>query len=445
MRPESFRSPVELVGAHVRLVPLQPSHAEALAPVWANPDVNRYLIGLVPGPDRSDLRPLVDYLLSQQARGTDLAFTTIRTSDGRPIGMTRYLHIDRPNDAVEIGGTWLDPSCWRTPCNTESKLLLLRHAFETEGVHRVCLQTDARNARSQTAIARIGAQREAVLRDDRRLAENGFRSSVFFRILRPEWPAIERSLTAKLDRPPVETGWPAAEARRGPTIARAAAAGPEPERRLPEIRLHPPVTLHGRYVALVPLDRSQIPGLAHAGRDPEIWRWLRIPPGRDEREMTGLVDEFLAGQADGSLLPFAVLERSSGAPIGMFRFLDIDRHDRKAEIGTWIDSAYWRSPVNTEVKYLGLGWAFEHERVHRVQLRTDARNVRSQRAIERLGAVREGTHDEHLRLRDGTYRTSFVYSLLAPDWPGVKARLEERLARPWNPGGRPASGSIGGS
>ncbi len=445
MRPESFRSPVELKGAHVRLVPLQPSHAEALASVWANPDVHRYLIGLVPGPDRTDLHPLVDYLLSVQDRGTDLAFTTIRTSDGRPIGMTRYLHIDRPNDAVEIGGTWLDPSCWRTPCNTESKLLLLRHAFETEGVHRVCLQTDARNERSQAAIARIGARREAVLRDDRRLAENGFRSSVFFRILRRDWPAIERALTAKLERPPAETGPLPVEARRDPAVAKAIAPWPEPERRLPEIPLRPPVTLNGRYVALVPLDRSQIPGLAHAGRDPEIWRWLRIPPGRDAREMTVLVDEFLAGQADGSLLPFAVLERTSGELIGMFRFLDIDRHDRKVEIGTWIDSDYWRTPVNTEVKYLGLRWAFEHELVHRVQLRTDARNVRSQRAIERLGAIREGTHDEHLRLRDGTYRTSFVYSLLDSDWPEVKARLEQRLARPWSPGSNRGAGSIGGS
>ena len=117
---------------------------------------------------------------------------------------------------------------------------------------------------------------------------------------------------------------------------------------------------------------------------------------------------------------------------GMFRFFDIDRASRWVEVGTWLDPAVWRTPVNTEVKYLGLRYAFEEEGMHRVQLKTDSRNVRSQQAIERLGAVREGLLREHVRLPDGSLRSSYVYSVLESEWPSVKRNLEARLARPWN-------------
>ncbi len=193
----------------------------------------------------------------------------------------------------------------------------------------------------------------------------------------------------------------------------------------------PPVTLRGRYVNLEPLSAADVPGLAQAGRDPDVWRLLRIGPARTEPEMAELVDQFLSAQANGTLLPFVVRE-PSGRPVGMFRYFDIDREHRSVEIGTWLDPVVWRTPVNTEVKYLGLRHAFEAESVHRVQLRTDARNVRSQAAIARLGAVREGEHREHYRLRDGSFRTSIIYSILASEWPMVRRSLEERLARPWN-------------
>lgn len=196
---------------------------------------------------------------------------------------------------------------------------------------------------------------------------------------------------------------------------------------------HRPVVLRGRYVELVPLERAHIPGLTRAGHDPEVWRLLRIGPGRNEEEMTALVNEMLEAESTGSVLPFTVLAFPGREPAGFFRFLDIDRENRWVETGTWIDSARWRSPINTEVKYLALRHAFETEGFHRVQLRTDSRNVRSQRAIERLGAVAEGMHREHIRLRDGFYRTSLVYSILAPEWPPIKKRLEEKLARPWPP------------
>jgi N-acetyltransferase len=203
----------------------------------------------------------------------------------------------------------------------------------------------------------------------------------------------------------------------------------------------PPVSIAGHFVRLVPLERDHVPGLARAGRDPEVWRLLRIGPGRNETEMRVLVDELLALQDVGTVLPFTIVALPEGRPVGIFRYLYIDRENRSVETGTWLDSAVWRTPVNTEVKYLGLRYAFEEENVHRVQLKTDLRNERSQRAIERLGAVREGVHRQHYLLRDGTYRSSVCYSILAAEWPRVKQRLEELLARPWPVGASPIPSS----
>jgi RimJ/RimL family protein N-acetyltransferase len=206
MRPESFRTPLTLEGRYVRLVPLDRSQRAALLEVAQDPEGMRYLLN-APGPTAADMDAFFDLVLARQAEGTDLAFTTLRARDGKPVGMTRYLHIDRPNDAVEVGGTWLGRAWRGTPFNTESKLLMIGHAFEDEGVHRVYLQTDLRNERSKRAIERLGAVREAVLREDRRLPNGYYRSSVFYSILREEWPRVRAGLEEKLARP-----WTAAEA-----------------------------------------------------------------------------------------------------------------------------------------------------------------------------------------------------------------------------------------
>lgn len=201
------------------------------------------------------------------------------------------------------------------------------------------------------------------------------------------------------------------------------------------------VVLTGRYVELVPLSRGHVAGLARAGADESVWEFLRIGPGRTEEEMGRLVDVLLDLEARGEVMPFAVHALPEHRPVGMFRFLDIDRDDRRVEVGTWLDPLVWRTPVNTEVKYLGLRHAFEVEGVRRVQLKTDSRNARSQVAIERLGATREGTLREHIRRRDHSFRSSVVYSVLANEWPGVRSALEGQLARPWppGPGGAPSA------
>ena len=200
MRDESFRFYPTLEGRFVRLVPLDVAHAAPLAESAKDPEVRRFIL-TAPGASREDMEAVIRMLLERRAQGTDLPFTTIRRSDERPVGMTRYLGIDRPNDTVEVGGTWLDRGLWRSPFNTETKYLLLGHAFETEGAHRVYLKTDVRNERSQRAIERIGAVREAVLREHLRLPDGQYRSSVYYSILANEWPGVKRGLEERLARP----------------------------------------------------------------------------------------------------------------------------------------------------------------------------------------------------------------------------------------------------
>jgi N-acetyltransferase len=200
MDDASFRTPLTLRGRFAELVPLAAVHRDALFAASRDPAVFRYLrVGRVPTPGSMD--QLIDDILREQASGSALAFTTRLASDHRAIGMTRYLRIDRANQGVEIGGTWLDPTYWRSPVNTESKLLLLRQAFEVERAHRVQLQTDSRNERSQAAIARLGARREGILRDDVLLPDGVRRSSVYFSILAPEWPEVRSRLESALERP----------------------------------------------------------------------------------------------------------------------------------------------------------------------------------------------------------------------------------------------------
>jgi RimJ/RimL family protein N-acetyltransferase len=194
---ESFRNPVTLTGRWIRLVPLAPDHATALRAAAQDPEIRRFLVP-GPGETREEMEALVSLLLDQQKAGTDLPFTTILRADGRPVGMTGYLHIDRTNRSVEVGGTWLDSVLWRTPVNTESKFLLFRHAFETEKVHRVCLRTDLTDERSQRAVARLGAVREAVFRDDRLLPDGSFGSTVVYGVLASEWPRVRDGLERML-------------------------------------------------------------------------------------------------------------------------------------------------------------------------------------------------------------------------------------------------------
>jgi RimJ/RimL family protein N-acetyltransferase len=194
-----------------------------------------------------------------------------------------------------------------------------------------------------------------------------------------------------------------------------------------------PVTLEGRHVRLVPLAVEHVPALWEVGNDPDIWRWTLNQPASEE-DMRRYVDAALAKRAAGGGLPFATLDAATGRVIGSTRYHNWEPPHPRVEIGyTWISRPWQRTPANTEAKYLMLGHAFETLRLARVELRTDAMNARSRAAIARIGGVEEGTLRRHLVTDSGRIRDTVYFSILDHEWPQVKLRLEEKLARPWSP------------
>jgi RimJ/RimL family protein N-acetyltransferase len=194
--------------------------------------------------------------------------------------------------------------------------------------------------------------------------------------------------------------------------------------------IYAPLTLRGRWARLEPLAEKHLADLYAASRDPEIWEYLPTPFPRDMEEMRVWLNDARATQTRGEMLPFAIVEGASGKAIGSTRYLDLAPQHRRIEIGwTWLGRAYWRTPINTECKYLLLKHAFEDLNCIRVQLKTDLRNERSQRAIERIGGVREGVLRKAVIVKDDYQRWSVYYSILDDEWDIVKARLESMLAR----------------
>jgi RimJ/RimL family protein N-acetyltransferase len=193
---------------------------------------------------------------------------------------------------------------------------------------------------------------------------------------------------------------------------------------------HIPVTLTGEHVRLEPMGERHAGGLAAVGLQASIWEHMLYGQMRSEEDMQAWVREILSRAKQGTDLPFVVIHLISGKVAGATRYLNMQPDQRGLEIGgTWYGLEYQRTMVNTECKYLLLKYAFETLDCIRVQFKTDSRNIRSQRAIERIGAKREGILRNHMILPDGYYRDSVYYSILEPEWPEVKAALEERLAR----------------
>jgi RimJ/RimL family protein N-acetyltransferase len=189
--------PITLYGQFARLEPLSLEHATQLWPQACEPEIWRYMpYGEVDCVDK--LREVIEDLLGRQERGTDVCFTVIDPATQVPVGMTRYMTIERANRSLEIGGTWYDSAHRRTAVNTECKYLLMRHAFEALGCIRVQLKTDLRNIRSQRAIERLGAVREGVLRKNMILPDGYHRSSVMYSVIDDEWPAVKARLESFL-------------------------------------------------------------------------------------------------------------------------------------------------------------------------------------------------------------------------------------------------------
>jgi RimJ/RimL family protein N-acetyltransferase len=188
---------------------------------------------------------------------------------------------------------------------------------------------------------------------------------------------------------------------------------------------HPGV-LEGRIVRLEPLAAAHEDGLWEASRDPAVWTWLPVVQPQTGDELRAWLDEALTGP----YLPYATVLRSGDVVAGSTRFMSIRPEHRSVEIGwTWLAATSWGTGANVEAKLLMLTQAFEGWGCRRVELKTDALNERSRRAMEAFGAVFEGVHRQHLLVREGVNRDSAWYSVLDGEWPAVKAGLLERLER----------------
>jgi RimJ/RimL family protein N-acetyltransferase len=192
------------------------------------------------------------------------------------------------------------------------------------------------------------------------------------------------------------------------------------------------VKFDGRTIDLEPLEQCHAADLLRAGARPEIWRFMPIRGFTSVAGVERWIDRALEAASSGREAPFAIVDRASGAAIGSTRLLDIRPHERALEIGwTWLAPSHQRTAVNTEAKYLLLRHAFEERLVLRVAFYTDAQNGRSRAALVRLGAVYEGTLRLHRARSINRYeRDSAAYSIIAPEWPSIKSRLESKLRRP---------------
>lgn len=191
-----------------------------------------------------------------------------------------------------------------------------------------------------------------------------------------------------------------------------------------------PTVLQGRHVRLEPLELAHAPGILEAGRHPEIWTYMTQPMIASIADAEAFIESALRSRDAGDQLPFATVDEKTGKVVGSTRYLDIQRANRGLEIGfTWITPSAQRTPINTEAKLLLLGHAFDALGAMRVQLKTDSMNERSQRAIARIGGVREGTLRSHMLLYSGRVRDTVYFSIIAAEWPTVKANLERMLVR----------------
>jgi N-acetyltransferase len=196
------------------------------------------------------------------------------------------------------------------------------------------------------------------------------------------------------------------------------------------LKIELPVTLEGSVVRLDPIRREHAELFWDVAKNEmeDIFRWIPYSV-KTQEDFSRLVDKAFAEQERGESIVFATTEKSTGRVIGSTRFMNIDRVNRRVEIGsTWIAPAWQRTAVNTEAKYLMLRHAFEIWKCMRVELKTDALNQKSRNAIRRIGAKEEGTLRRHLVTWSGRVRDTVYFSVLDDEWPLVKTKLEARLA-----------------
>ena len=190
-----------------------------------------------------------------------------------------------------------------------------------------------------------------------------------------------------------------------------------------------PVVLPGQRVRLEPLRRDHLPDLLLVAFDPALWRWTIMGP-QDAAGLERWLETALSNAESGSERPFATIDVPSGRAIGSSRFMSIVPEHRRLEIGwTWVGTAFQRGGANREAKLLQLTHAFETLGANRVEFKTHARNERSRTALAGIGATFEGIFRSHMIMPDGSIRDSAYFSVIAEEWPAVKAGLVASLAR----------------
>lgn len=190
-----------------------------------------------------------------------------------------------------------------------------------------------------------------------------------------------------------------------------------------------PVTLEGRHIRLVPMSLDHLEALWPAASPPELWAFTSVKL-RTIEDLREYVEAALADQAKGVALPFCTVERASNEIVGLTRFGNISPENKRVEIGwTFVTPSRQRTVINTEAKYLMFRHAFGTWGCNRVELKTSALNTKSRQAMLRVGAKEEGTLRRHMINSDGTVRDTVYYSVIAEEWPEVKARLEQMLSK----------------
>ena len=304
--------------------------------------------------------------------------------EGRPIGQANYRDWQPKAKSAEVGIGIGEKSLWSNGLGREALGLLVRHLVDDMGAHRINLHVLAYNDRAINSYKAAGFQVEGIERDAVMTDRGHFADDV-------------------------EMAY----------IAGRAAPAFDPK----------PVTLSGKHVRLEPLRREHAAELLPVAQDEDIWRWYLVPPPRDLAAMERIVGDALENQVLGNTVAFITRRAADGAAVGSTRFLHVDRFNRTAEIGwTWLGSDARRTAINTEAKLLQLTHLFDIG-ANRVWLQTDRLNERSWRAIERLGAKKEGEIRDDRLSWDGRIRTSVVYGITRSDWPEVRARLQAMASR----------------
>lgn len=372
----------DLAGDRVTLRAMTEAEASHLGRWFSDEEFQRHQWGAWHGPmPAEEARAFWGRFQATDPTAPDSALFAIE-HNGHVVGFANFRRLNQRHGNVDIGIGIGEKALWGKGLGTDALRLLVGHLLEDRGMHRIRLHVAATNDRAIASYKKAGFEVEGIERDGVRGDDGGWADMAVMGLIKGR------------PRPPFDPA---------------------------------PVTLAGQHVRLEPLRMEHAQALFEAGDEDDIWRWTYPRP-------TGLdgyaryIRTALDAQVRGDQVPF-VVKRPDGEVIGSTRYAHIDRAARTLEIGyTFYGKGARRTAVNTEAKYLLFSHAFGLGAI-RVWLQTDIRNERSQQAIARVGAKKEGElRSERLR-PDASHRTSVVFSVVQPEWPETKAHLERLLGR----------------